>query len=201
MKKLLFFALICTAVAVILSGCGAPKPRAVNVMPRTKTENTETPSKRTVEIEIDKNNDKDVRLGEVLPIVGVRRRIHNPAGEYTVEYVHYPREAQKDETLNYSLTLNSDNTYSLTVVTDGVQANHFGNWYLRSGGSLVLYYDEPIDKTAHNVFVSDCMYGEMLPHGKIMIYDNCNVIVLSKTDLNSANRAVTLPNFVTYGIN
>ena len=50
-----------------------------------------------------------------------------------------------------------------------------------------MYYDEPIDPSAHNVYVSDYLYGELLPHGKIMIYDNCNVIVLAKTAENGDN--------------
>lgn len=182
MKKVLYFILLCSAVAVFLAGCGVPKPRATGIVPRTKTENTDNPNKRTVEVEIDKNNDVDraPRLGDIMPIFGVRRRLPNFAGDYSVEYVHAPRDKQKDDTLQYSLTLRDDNTYDMTVVTDGVQANHYGNWYMRSGASIILYYDEPIEDAAHNVFVSDCMFGEILPQGKIMIFDDGNVIVLSK---------------------
>ena len=108
-----------------------------------------------------------------------------------MEYVHTPRGEERDETLDYKLTLNDDNTYTLSVTTDGVNAEHSGRWYMHRDGNIVMYYDEPIDKPAHNVYISDTMYAESLPQGKLMIYDSCNVIVLARQGDNAADYEIT----------
>ncbi|MCH5163010.1 MAG: hypothetical protein J1G38_05930 [Clostridiales bacterium] len=181
MKKTLSAILAISAVSSALVGCGVPKPHASTntITTRAKTEVTET-DKNSGAIEVEP--EKEVRLGQSRPIFGVRRRMRSLAGEYSAEYVHSDRDKQKDDTLSYSLTLRDDNTYDMTVVTDGVKAVHYGNWYLHSGGGLTLYYDEPLDSTAHNVYVSDCLYGEVLENGKIMVFENGNVIVLARND-------------------
>lgn len=115
------------------------------------------------------------------PVSGVRRRFNESReGVYTVEYVHYPQGAEKDDTLDYRLELRADNTFDFAVTTDGVSVTHYGHWYARRD-EIMLFYDEPIEDTAHNVYICDSMYGDMISQGKIMIYDNCNIIVLSRT--------------------
>ncbi|MCM1367415.1 MAG: hypothetical protein NC184_01195 [Roseburia sp.] len=114
------------------------------------------------------------------PISGVRRRFAEAReGVYTVEYVHAPQGAEKDDTLDYRLELRDDNTFDLAVTADGVSVSHNGHWYARRH-EIMLFYDEDVDPTAHNIYVCDSMYGDILPQGKIMIYDNCNIIVLSR---------------------
>ncbi|MCH5154728.1 MAG: hypothetical protein J1F71_05900 [Clostridiales bacterium] len=143
-------------------------------------ENTENTQKR-IQIIID-----DSKLGGFIgsrrqpPISGVRRHFYpDKSGNYTVEYIHTPYGMEKDETLDYKLSLNNDNTFELTVVSDGVTAEHSGRWYDRRG-QLMLFYDEEIDPPKHNVYVADSMYCELLPKGKIMLYENGYTIVLSK---------------------
>ncbi|MCH5161185.1 MAG: hypothetical protein J1G04_04055 [Clostridiales bacterium] len=116
------------------------------------------------------------------PVPGVIRKAFDISGEYTTEYVHIFDHDDAKEKPFYTLELNDDNTFSLHAEVNGVNSDHYGNWYIKHGGSIILFYDEPIDTPAHNVFVSDSMYMEMLPHGKIMFYDNCATIVLSKTE-------------------
>ncbi len=178
MKKSAIAVLAVSTAAAVLSGCGAPKPKtAPSPNPTTKTETVQ--KQRYDDSRIDVL--RDFRLGSLVPIFGVRRRMPDSlAGEYTVEYVHRHRDVEKDDTLDYSLTLREDNTYDMRVVTNGVKAEHYGNWYVHSGGGMTLYFDEPIDKPAHNVYVSDSMYAELLPYGKIMIYDGGNTIVMSR---------------------
>ena len=100
-------------------------------------------------------------------------------GSYTLEYVHTPFGIDKDETLDYKLQLSDDNTFTMQVVTDGVSVDHTGHWYARRD-EVMLYYDEQIDRPAHNEYVADSMYCDVLPQNKLMIYDNCRVIVLSR---------------------
>jgi len=181
-KSVPILAALCAVTAAALTGCGSPEPKSVDNSARTSdTVVTEKPHSRRdiVEIEIGGFSDGVCKL----PISGIRRRFNAEpdfSGTYTVEYVHRPRDEQPDETLDYRLELKNDNTYGMTVTADGVTAEHYGHWYAHRGGDIIMYYDEPLDPTAHNVYVSDSMYGEILPHGKIMIYDNCNVIVLAR---------------------
>ena len=115
---------------------------------------------------------------------GVRRHFRpNHSGNYTVEYIHTPYGIDEDETLDYKLTLNDDNTFELTVVSNGVTAEHSGRWYERRN-EIMMFYDEQIDQPPHNVYVADSMFGDLLPKGKIMIYDNCCTIVLSRQSEN-----------------
>lgn len=192
MKKLLTAAIACAlAPATLLTACSpvpktapdsaqdAPKPTAPIAIPEDKT------------IEPRLNGDviivPDEGLGGIilegiskLPNSGVRRRfLQSPSGSYTVEYVHTPHGVDKDETLDYKLQLSDDNTFTMQVVSNGVTADHSGHWYARRD-EIMLYYDEEIDPTAHNVYVSDSMYCDVLPQNKLMIYDNCRVIVLTR---------------------
>ena len=101
---------------------------------------------------------------------------------YTVEYIDSTLDDQPDDTLDSRRTLNGDNTFTLTATAKGVTAEHYGHWYAHHGCEVTMYYDEPLDQSAHNVYVSDYMYAELLPHGKIMLYDNCNVVVLARAE-------------------
>ena len=130
---------------------------------------------------IPEHNDKQIKIliynGKPVRIPFIR------TGSYSVEYIHTPYGIDKDETLDYNLTLNIDNTFSLTVVSDGVTAEHSGRWY-EMRNQIMMFYDEQIDPSPHNVYVADSMFGELLPHGKIMIYDNGYTIVLSHESSN-----------------
>lgn len=176
-----------TAIALsslVLSGCNpTPKAPKENIAPSPAPPSQSTDTRRGGDNEYTKRHERDGIehiLGK-LPISGVLRRFKPDLyGVYTVEYIHSPRDTERDETLDYRLELKDDNTFDLNVTSNGVQAEHYGHWYMHRGGNIMLYYDEPIDPTAHNVYVSDTLYGDMLDGGKIMIYENCNVIVLSR---------------------
>lgn len=115
------------------------------------------------------------------PIYGTRRHFRNIAGEYSVEYVHVPFGVDNDDTLSYDIALNPDNTYSMTVISGGVTSNHQGRWYENYGG-ITFYFDERIDPPAHNEYIADNLFAELLPHSKLMIYDSGRTIVLSRRE-------------------
>lgn len=108
-----------------------------------------------------------------------RRSPYDLSGSYTVEYVHYSAGAEKDDTLDYRLDLSNDNTYTMSVVTDGIKAEHYGRWYV-TGSNVALFFDEPIVEPPHNVFVGDSMYLELIPGGKMMVFEGSKVIVLAR---------------------
>lgn len=174
--------------ALVLTGCNpAPKGANENIAQMTPLPKTHDEPQK-IEIDIDGIEGDELKsILEKLPVSGVQRRFKpDPSGVYTVEYVHSPRDESRDDTLDYRLELKNDNTFELDAVVDGVAASHYGHWYMHRGGNITMYYDEPVDPTAHNVYVSDSLYGEMICGGKIMIYENCNVIVLSRSNENNA---------------
>lgn len=179
-----------TAIIAATALCGCSKSASEQIVEpsepqqaqtRQQTDDTQEPENK-IEIIIDGNN-KGGFHGEIVKrgaISGVRRHFRqNRSGSYTVEYIHTPYGIDDDETLDYNLTLNDDNTFSMTVVSNGVTAEHSGRWYERRK-EIIMFYDEQIDPQKHNVYVADSMFGDLLPKGKIMIYDNCCTIVLSK---------------------
>ncbi len=183
MKKAIVSILAVSAAATALVGCGAPKPQAASVQKPQEPAHTEQRTRSDDNVGV-----RGGRLGDLSPIFGVRRRL-SIAGEYTVEYVHKQRDAATDDTLDYSLSLRDDHTYEMRVVAKGVKSDHYGNWYVHDGGGLTLFFDEPIESPAHNEYVTDCMYAELLPQGKIMIYDGGNTIVLSRNGSAAAKIA------------
>lgn len=181
MKKTLALVAACALAAAAACGCGSKAPTEARPLPRNATpEITQKAPDRSGVIEIDLGGIFDRAPQHEDASLTRRTFRRSPAGEYTVEYVHTPRGEERDETLDYKLTLNDDNTYTLSVTTNGVNAEHSGRWYMHRDGNIVMYYDEPIDTPAHNVYISDTMYAESLPQGKLMIYDRCNVIVLAR---------------------
>lgn len=172
--------------ALALVGCGSPNVKFVgaselNRLPKQeeKYDDTKLPQ--------DHDDGQSAPDGayEKPVIFGVRRHFKpRHFGTYGVDYVRFPQGEEKDETLDYRLTLKDDDTFELTVVSKGVTAEHYGHYYIRRGGSITLFYDEEIEPTAHNVYICDSLYGEILPNGKIMFYDNCNTIVLAKDGSN-----------------
>ena len=190
MKKILTLLIVGVVTASILCGCSksAPKSRRAApvepVQPRVEQprDNESNGVTHDVRITID-GETLDGFTGNIdirTPLSGVRRRfMPDRSGTYTVEYVHAPYGIERDETLDYKLTLNNDNTFTLNVVSKGVATEHHGRWYTRSS-EIMMFYDEPIDQPAHNVYVADSMYGELLPQGKILIYDNCHTVILSR---------------------
>ncbi len=186
MKKTLSALTAIALSAIVLAGCN-PAPKAEEITPPPAPRPVDREQKIEIDFEGIRSEDIENILNK-LPISGVRREFKcNPYGVYTVEYVHSPRDGQKDETLDYKLELRDDNTFDLFVTANGVQASHYGHWYMHRGGNITMYYDEPIDPTAHNIYVSDSLYGEMLCGGKIMIYENCNVVVLSRETENDVD--------------
>ncbi len=193
MKKAIL-SLISTAIipATVLCGCNkspvdnsaAPFDIDMPVESRVaETENNETKSR----IEITFGGQVDEFFGRPSRS-GVQRHFYpDRSGTYVVEYVHVPYGVDKDETLDYKLTLNNDNTYTMTVVSEGITAEHYGHWYERHG-SINIYYDEPMDDQQHNIYISDSLYGEMLPYGKIMIYDKSHTIVLAKQNVQEQKK-------------
>lgn len=158
MKKTKFIAAAVLTLPLALSACG-PKPNP---------------------------KDSEMPVPPVGRIAGAQSEIkerkspYDISGSYSVEYVHYPRGEEKDDTLAYSLTLSGDNTYVMSVVTDGVNAEHYGRWYV-TGGSVLLFFDEPLlSDTPHHVFVGDSMYLELVAGGKLMVFENGKTIVLSR---------------------
>lgn len=176
----------CSKSATTASAVRLPEPRSTQ-QTQTQQENQDvtdnSTDERRLEITLD-GNKTDGFVGRIrarAPISGVRRHfVPNRSGTYTVEYIHAPYGIDKDETLDYKLTLNDDNTFTMTVISDGVTAEHSGRWYERRK-EIMLFYDEQIEQPPHNVYVSDSMFGDLLPKGKIMIYDNCYTIVLSQS--------------------
>lgn len=191
MKKLMTAAIACALIpTAVLTACSpapktapdnnaqdAPKPIAPIVTPDDKV------IEPRGDVIIVPNDDIcDILFDSVdkQPRPGVRRRfLPSLGGSYTLEYVHTPFGIDKDETLDYKLQLSDDNTFTMQVVTDGVSVDHTGHWYARRD-EVMLYYDEQIDQPAHNEYVADSMYCDVLPQNKLMIYDNCRVIVLSR---------------------
>lgn len=203
MKKAFTFAATALIAASALCGCSKSStlssmvrvPQSLDTL-QTQTQqenqnisNNDNDEKR-IEITLDENNEGGF-VGKIRArsaLSGVRRHFKpNRSGNYTVEYIHAPYGIDKDETLDYKLTLNDDNTFSLTVVSDGVTAEHSGRWYERRK-EIMLFYDEEIEQPPHNVYVSDSLFGDLLPKGKIMIYDNCYTIVLSQNTEESENK-------------
>lgn len=193
MKKTLALVAACALTAAAACGCASKtSAQEARPLPRSTPEITQKTPERTGVIEIDLGGIFDLAPQQLESAALTRRTfLRSPAGEYTVEYVHYPRGEERDDTLDYKLTLNDDNTYTLSVTTDGVNAEHSGRWYMHRDGNIVMYYDEPIDTPAHNVYVGDAMYAESLPQGKLMIYDKCNVIVLARQGENTSDYEIT----------
>ncbi len=176
MKKIGLVALT-AAAAALLSGCS--KSSSDVSMPKDSRENVQAAQ------------DRSVAQAEIIdPTFGVSRRksalsggfriIRGPIGEYTTEYVHISQSDLGGEKPNYSLNLKDDNTFTFHAEVNGVNSDHYGNWYLKYDDSIILFYDEPVETPPHNVFIGDCMFMELLPQGKIMFYDDCATIVLSK---------------------
>lgn len=195
MNKVIAVTATAVLAATCLCGCSKSTKNATEPVQQpsepqqvqTRQSNTDNDEKSKIEIIFD-GNKEDGFHGEIIrrgALPGTRRHfVPDRSGSYTVEYVHAPYGIDKDETLDYKLTLNDDNTFDLTVVSDGVTANHNGRWYERRS-EIMLFYDEQMDPQQHNVYVADSLFGELLPKGKIMIYDNCYTIVLAKQDQTS----------------
>ncbi|MCH5155530.1 MAG: hypothetical protein J1F69_02900 [Clostridiales bacterium] len=201
MKKAVTLTLSTLFAVSALCGCNKAPSHSSNArtteQPDTKstqqTENINNDDINNVESKKNEKSQKRIRiildgseLDDIMynrrraPISGVRRHLSpDKSGKYTVEYIHTPYGIDKDETLDYNLVLNNDNTFEFTVVSDGVTAEHSGRWYERRG-QIILFYDEEIEQPQHNVYVADSLYAEVLPKGKIMFYDNCYTVVLSK---------------------
>ncbi|MDE6029344.1 MAG: hypothetical protein K2F90_03385 [Clostridiales bacterium] len=203
MKKILTLTVTALITASALCGCGKSAAAGATVrlpeqrdtqQSQVQRENRSTERNAAdndkIEITLD-GNKIDGFVGQIrtkTPISGVKRHfIPDRSGTYTVEYIHTPYGIDKDETLDYKLTLNDDNTFTLTVVSDGVTAEHSGRWYERRK-EIMMFYDEEIEQPPHNVYVSDSMFGDLLPKGKIMIYDNCYTIVLSQSMDEAENK-------------
>lgn len=192
MKKIISATAAVLLSAAMLCGCNKNATQSTakttpqsdnNVVTRQTETDQNTDQTKKIEITID-GNDVDgffgvIRKKSAFP--GARRRFDRGRyGRYEVEYIHTPYGIDKDSTLDYRLTLNKDNTFELTVVSEGVTAEHSGRWYERRN-EITMYYDEPIDPPAHNVYVADTLFGDLLPQGKIMIYDKCCTIVLARS--------------------
>ena len=192
MKKRLLAISACALLPAMLIACSPAPKTAANHVQDTPTRQTpvseensarSSESGRNVYIIAGEGLREFVMGGtEKLPRSGVTRKLlPSLDGSYSVEYIHTPYGVDKDDTLDYKLELSDDNTFTMHVVTNGVTADHSGHWYVRHD-NMTLFYDEEIDPTAHNYFVSDSMYCEILPQNKLMIYDDCRVIVLSRND-------------------
>lgn len=191
MKKIITLTTVCALSSAMLCGCAKPAHnvdyRALPEEPTTRTEQheTQTPSdgfSHDINIKIDGNTvDEFFGADEYKPIIhGMRRMFRQPVvGTYTVEYIHAPYGIERDETLDFNLTINDDNTFTLKIVSKGVESNHYGRWYTR-GREIMMFYDDPIEQPEHNVYVADSMYGELLPGGKILVYENCHTVILSQ---------------------
>lgn len=200
MKKAVTITLTAMLAASALCGCSkaAAQTSAVRIPQPSDTNQTQVqqdadnPDKITVDDDTTENNKKRIqiiidnsKLGGFIgnrrkkPISGVRRHFkRDRSGNYSVEYIHTPYGIDKDETLDYNLSLNDDNSFELTVVSDGVTAEHSGRWY-ENKHRIILFYDDDVE-TQHNVQVTDKMHCELLPKGKIMFTDNNYTVVLSK---------------------
>lgn len=185
MKKPFIIPLTVLSAAMILTGCG-PKPDPADTeLPKIPPESRN--ERIDIRIESDGTTDFSDGNGGIIKFgyPGVRRILRaTPVGTYSVEYIHTPYFAEKDNTLDYSLEIKDDNTYSMTVTAKGVTTEHYGNWY-SDRDVITLFYDEPIAQEPHNVYVSDRMYCQRLSGGKLMINDNCYTVVLTAADQNS----------------
>lgn len=201
MKKAVTLAVTALMATTALCGCSksstvqtAQPDQPLQLQTRQQTEDTTEPENK-IEIKLD-GNKTDGFHSEIVKrgaLSGVRRRFRQDhSGSYTVEYIHTPYGIDQDETLDYKLTLNEDNTFELTVVSNGVTAEHRGRWYERRK-EIMMFYDEQIDPPQHNVYVADGIFGDLLPKGKIMIYDNCCTIVLSRQSANDSTTPETAP--------
>lgn len=202
MKKIIAIAIAPLFAATCLCGCGKSSASEYDVATPEPAEPQQTQSQQQDDKDRDQNNKIEIIFdgskggfhGEIKgrgALPGTYRHfIPDRSGNYTVEYIHAPYGIDKDTTLDYDLTLNEDNTFKLTVVSEGVTADHSGRWYERSK-TIMLFYDEDIDTPQHNVYVADSLYADILPQGKLMIYDNCHTIVLSRrqTEKSDANQA------------
>ena len=210
MKKAVTIATVALLSATALCGCNKSTANSVKLQPqapegqsktqsqpRTNNDTQEKPEE-IQKIEITINGKKideyygNARKRSALTGVGKHYK-HGRDGTYTVEYIHTPYGVDKDETLDYRLTLKDDNTYELTVVSDGVTAVHNGHWYERNH-EITMFYDEQIQEQPHNVYVGDRLFANVLPKGKIMIYDDCYTIVLAKQPETTDNNTQTEQN-------
>lgn len=191
MKKLLLPVAIALS-AVALTACNdAPAqtvaPRIDNTDTNTRTqdivdipEDPDKPDKTEIRITIDGRGGFDM-LRPSMP--GIRRHFDfDPSGNYSVEYIHTPFGVERDETLDFKIELRADNTFDMTVVSEGVQVEHNGRWYAHHG-NITLFYDEQIEPPAHNVYVADSLYCELLPQGKLMVYENGHTVVLTRENV------------------
>ena len=177
MKKAILLLLTAATAATVLTGCSPNTPdlsMPTDDRARTQVHEVapEPTTKATPSINLTFHK-------SALP--GGFRRLYDRTGVYTTEYIHFSPFDKPETMPNYSLELKDDGTYSFHADVNGVQSEHYGNYYFKHGG-LILFYDEPMDTPAHNVYVADSIYMEMLPQGKIMFYDECGTIVLSKPD-------------------
>lgn len=189
MKRQIAILLGVALLPAILTGCGKQSNERHSAQSQEQTvteitENENTEERGGIGIPIDRLFPNSV-LRTQPPFPGVRRRIEfDRSGVYTVEYIHTPYGVDSDDTLDYKLELSDNNTYTMEVTANGVTAAHNGKWYNKRD-TLMLFFDEPIDQPTHNTFVADCMYCEIIPQGKLLIYDNCYTIILSKTQSDS----------------
>lgn len=186
MKRQIAILLGTALLPAVLIGCGKQSAEQNSVQPQEQQPITELTDnndnfaeRRGVEITIDRILPRTVPRTQP-PFPGVRRRFEfDRTGIYTVEYIHTPYGVDRDDTLDYRLELSDDNTYAMEVTANGVTASHNGKWYNKRD-TLMLFYDEPIEQPTHNTYVADSLYCEIIPHGKLLIYDNCYTIILSK---------------------
>ena len=181
--------LIAAAIAplILLDGCSKTEQPAYAAQEQNTT---------TIEMPTESDNNAKIETNELRPqfeividgmhgvfgqrerLPGVRRRfIEGRSGIYNVEYVHSPYGTEKDETLDYSLTLNYDNTYYMSVTSHGVKYDRNGHWYERQ--SKIIFYIDDTDEKSDEMKYNE-IRGEFLPHGKIMLYENRHTVVLNK---------------------
>lgn len=185
-KKMILPIISATIIALsTVAACGCSKPMVSENLPAKPQEHS-IPSQDSMQI-------PDKIPKDDLPSFAPRLRIRLPQpsvlGTYKTEYIHAHNEAaDAAKTFDYTLTLSDNNKYTFTANVNGVASSHYGNWYIKRGGALVLFYDEPTETPEHNVYVADSMYAELLPDRKIMFYDSgCTVVLAPESDTSNAH--------------
>ncbi len=168
-KTALILSLIVPAIA--LAGCGKT-PIAETADRSPHRPNTRSQTNETV---VEPPQQYNICFG----FPGVRRHFCGSlAGVYTVEYIHY---ATKDGALDCKLTINEDNSYTMSFTKNGTTVDHNGKCY-GCHDSVTFFFDEEKPTYVPEVYYPDSIGASIIDGGKLMMYEGGNVIVLSRAE-------------------
>lgn len=183
-------ALIC---ATALCGC-AKKPKT-DLSPAPQSTRSEVQTRdNTADERPDAIGNIDIRAIVIEksrpPFSGVRKRISVIDGEYKTEYIH--SNAGSTNTPDYTVKFDDD-TFDLKIDDSENSKSYYGHYYVHCGGSITMFFDN----VSADQDPASYLYAELLPSGKIMLYDNNNVAVLANADhIPDRENGMIFPDFL-----